>query len=224
MFCAIRMRKINEGYRIMKMMQSGRSMIEMLGVLAIVGILAVAGIAGFSKMMMQHRISTTVEQIGMISSKLSAIGSKSSSYNGLSNAAALKLGAIPSDATPASGSTLTNVFGGDITIAPTSMAGGTSTDKMAYTITYSNLPEEACIAIASNEWSNSRNSTLMGIAAGKGSISAATIVPGCAGSKADGLAVACPDGSTLSLPMDVGTATNACSCTSSGCTVILKYR
>ena len=37
--------------------QSGRSMIEMLGVLAIVGVLSVAGIAGYSKAMAKYKTS-----------------------------------------------------------------------------------------------------------------------------------------------------------------------
>ena len=41
--------------------QSGRSMIEMLGVLAIIGVLSVAGIAGYSKAMQRHNLSETVQ-------------------------------------------------------------------------------------------------------------------------------------------------------------------
>ena len=35
--------------------ESGRSMIEMLGVLAIIGVLSVGGIAGYSRAMMKYR-------------------------------------------------------------------------------------------------------------------------------------------------------------------------
>ncbi|MBR3502200.1 MAG: hypothetical protein IKO06_04765 [Alphaproteobacteria bacterium] len=46
--------------------ESGRSMIEMLGVLAIIGVLSVGGIAGYSKAMMKYRINKTIEQITLI--------------------------------------------------------------------------------------------------------------------------------------------------------------
>ena len=46
-----------------KKVQSGRSMIEMLGVLAIIGVLSVGGIAGYSKAMMKYRVNKTIEQI-----------------------------------------------------------------------------------------------------------------------------------------------------------------
>ena len=47
--------------------QSGRSMIEMLGVLAIIGVLSVGGIAGYSKAMTKYRINKTIDQITQIS-------------------------------------------------------------------------------------------------------------------------------------------------------------
>lgn len=40
---------------------SGRSMIEMLGVLAIIGVLSVGGIAGYSKAMLNYKINKSVE-------------------------------------------------------------------------------------------------------------------------------------------------------------------
>lgn len=40
---------------------SGRSMIEMLGVLAIIGVLSVGGIAGYSKAMLNYKLNKSVE-------------------------------------------------------------------------------------------------------------------------------------------------------------------
>ena len=44
--------------------QSGKSMIEMLGVLAIIGVLSVGGIAGYSKAMELWKISRQKNQAG----------------------------------------------------------------------------------------------------------------------------------------------------------------
>ena len=41
--------------------QSGRSMVEMLGVLAIIGVLSVGGIAGYSLAMRRHRANSIVD-------------------------------------------------------------------------------------------------------------------------------------------------------------------
>ena len=46
--------------------QSGRSMVEMLGVLAIVGVLSVGAIAGYSKAMMKYRLNKQAEQLNTI--------------------------------------------------------------------------------------------------------------------------------------------------------------
>ena len=46
--------------------QSGRSMVEMLGVLAIIGVLSVGAIAGYGKAMMKYKLNKQTEQIGSI--------------------------------------------------------------------------------------------------------------------------------------------------------------
>jgi len=46
--------------------QSGRSMIETLGVLAIVGVLSVAGISGYNKAMSEYRISRLIGDYSLI--------------------------------------------------------------------------------------------------------------------------------------------------------------
>ena len=43
--------------------QSGRSMVEMLGVLAIIGVLSVGGIAGYSLSMRRHRANQVVDLV-----------------------------------------------------------------------------------------------------------------------------------------------------------------
>lgn len=45
-----------------KIMETGRSMIEMLGVLAIIGVLSVSGIAGYSKAMEKFKINKAIEE------------------------------------------------------------------------------------------------------------------------------------------------------------------
>ena len=50
----------------MKFYQSGRSMVEMLGVLAIIGVLSVGAIAGYSKAMMKYKLNKQAEQISAL--------------------------------------------------------------------------------------------------------------------------------------------------------------
>lgn len=49
-----------------KNFETGRSMIEMLGVLAIVGVLSVGGIAGYSKAMEQFKVNKAINQYNML--------------------------------------------------------------------------------------------------------------------------------------------------------------
>ena len=46
-----------------KKLESGRSMVEMLGVLAIIGVLSVGGIAGYSLAMRRHRANQVVDAV-----------------------------------------------------------------------------------------------------------------------------------------------------------------
>ena len=50
----------------MRVNESGRSMIEMLGVLAIIGVLSVGGIAGYSKAMNKFKTNKVADQVSMI--------------------------------------------------------------------------------------------------------------------------------------------------------------
>ena len=47
----------------MKKLQSGRSMVEMLGVLAIIGVLSIGGIAGYTMSMRRHRINQILDTV-----------------------------------------------------------------------------------------------------------------------------------------------------------------
>ena len=49
--------------KLLKNTQSGRSMVEMLGVLAIIGVLSVGGIAGYSKAMLKYKINNTLDEL-----------------------------------------------------------------------------------------------------------------------------------------------------------------
>ena len=47
----------------MKKLESGRSMVEMLGVLAIIGVLSIGGIAGYTLSMRRHRANKAVDAL-----------------------------------------------------------------------------------------------------------------------------------------------------------------
>ena len=132
--------------------QSGRSMIEMLGVLAIIGVLSVGGIAGYSKAMMKYKINKTIEQITLIvgnfrtfysrQKEIEWAGGWSSGYAPIVQKAKL----IPDEMMVLTDGVLTNVvnaFGGQMNV---------EYDAPDFYLTFSDVPPEACIELLSHDW------------------------------------------------------------------------
>jgi Tfp pilus assembly protein PilE len=177
--------------------ESGRSMVEMLGVLAIIGVLSVGGIAGYSKAMNKYKINKTTDQLSMLVANIRTLYSSQGNYKGLTNATAVQYGVVPGDmytATVQNGTqekytagTMKNAFNGAVTIiaspARGTQASGTGADAVAGTnsgdeafiIEYAGLSNEACITIATGDWGSGQASGLLGIAAGAGTATSDTL-------------------------------------------------
>ncbi len=135
--------------------QSGRSMIEMLGVLAIIGVLSVGGIAGYSKAMMKYRINKTIEQITLIAGNVRTFFAPQGNYDGLwCNTNNMEDCPIVRKAklVPDEMLTLTN---GKITAITNSFGGGVSLFEYfkGFEIDFDNIPDEACIELLTYDWS-----------------------------------------------------------------------
>lgn len=213
----------------MKICETGRSMIEMLGVLAIIGVLSVGSLAGYSKMMSQYKIDASLEYVGMIVSKISAYGTNADSYEGLTNYTAYKLNAIPSDMLVEYNdnnktATLTNPFGGGANIKASTLANSNTGDNQAYVVILTGLTEEACVALGSGAWKNVRNSSFIGLGVGtKQDDIEKKLYMNCSNATDNSTySVAC-SGESGSLPMDMGNATAACSCPGSNCVFMMKF-
>ena len=77
--------------------QSGRSMIEMLGVLAIVGVLSVAGIAGYSKAMAKYKTNKLIDQVSTVAANVRTTFAGQGNYKGLTASTAYELGIYPEE-------------------------------------------------------------------------------------------------------------------------------
>ena len=184
------MRKVNE---------NGRSMVEMLGVLAIIGVLSAGGLAGYSKAMFKHKMNSTLDQITMLVTNIRTMYGTQDNYDGLTAAQAIQLGIIP--AAMKNGSALVSPFKGPVTIATSKASNATGApDDTAFVVTYSGLPSEACINLATAEWGTGAGSGFIGVqAAASGDASA------------DGAYVgAALDGRNEGVPYKVGDAITAC--------------
>ena len=153
--------------------QSGRSMVEMLGVLAIIGVLSVGGIAGYSKAMAKYKVSKTTDQISMLVSNIRTLFAGQRDYTGLTTTVAGELGVAPSEMIDdvSSARTLTNAFDGGVFIE------ATAANPRVFGLAYSAIPRDACVTLLTSDWGGGSSSGLVGIVAGSG-VYAATNVSG----------------------------------------------
>ena len=135
--------------------ESGRSMIEMLGVLAIIGVLSVGGIAGYSKAMTKYRINNTIEQITLIAGNIRSFFASQINYDGLSDATVIKKAKLVPDEMWDDSYGITeiiNEFGYivNLNIADKSTSGDNRAFHIDYSIGMHN--EEVCIELLSQDW------------------------------------------------------------------------
>ena len=156
-----------------KNMQSGRSMIEMLGVLAIIGVLSVGGIAGYSKAMMKFKVNKTVDQVTQIATNIRTLFGGQRDYSKLTDQVIVKGLLMPDEMMTAATSTVAadtagtyaaplyeNAWGMPVLVAgsqPKVKAG----DNKSFIITYTDVPIEACLELAVMDWGSSSGSGLV---------------------------------------------------------------
>lgn len=65
------------------LVQSGRSMIEMLGVLAIIAVLSIGGISGYSKAMEMYKMNKVIDEYSSVFFNIQQIRANSKSNSGI---------------------------------------------------------------------------------------------------------------------------------------------
>lgn len=219
----------------MKTNETGRSMIEMLGVLAIIGVLSVGGIAGYSKAMNKFKTNKVADNVSMIVTNIRTLYAQQKTYTGLNNQTAVAMGVVPDElVTDAANGGLQNAFLGSVTIAEADVPGADadSGTDMGFTVTFAGLTKEACVTLATNDWGSGYSAGFVGMIvggeAGKAAEAASdgdklNVKGDCASTafaNAAKRAVAC-----AGAPMNVATASQACSCTNASnvCEILWKF-
>ena len=113
--------------------ESGRSMIEMLGVLGIMGVIMYAAVAGINFGIEMYRINATFGEIENLSKNLITMGSFLGNYTKVVGETLL----CDNDAFPCTNGNMTNQWGGTVVVAATE-------DGRSFSITYPNVPQVAC--------------------------------------------------------------------------------
>jgi Tfp pilus assembly protein PilE len=198
--------------------QSGRSMIEMLGVLAIIGVLSVGGIAGYSKAMMQYKINKTTDQITQIIGNIRTLYGSQKNYgsaqcdntgSGAFCTVIKKAHLVPDEMWNTAGTKIENAFGGEVYFLPADKKSSDSVPSKynAYGMIFTGLPEDACMALATYDWGSGSSSGLLAV--GINAASPHALIANAAKSS-NGSAIAKPNDATVSIPMPVNVAASAC--------------
>ena len=149
--------------------QSGRSMVEMLGVLAIIGVLSVGGIAGYSKAMAKFKLSKAMDQVSNVVTNIRTLYSGQPNYEGLTTQVAIQMGAVGAEMLSGSKTTTAtaayNAFNGQVGIAATAV---NNVNNMGFTVTFTGLGKEACVALSTADWGSGSGSGLVSVSAGTG--------------------------------------------------------
>ena len=164
----------------MRVNESGRSMIEMLGVLAIIGVLSVGGIAGYSKAMNKFKTNKVSDNVSMLVANIKTLYAQQNTYTGLNNGTAVDMGVVPDelvvktydeDGTTVTSTALKNAFNGEVEIhtagstTATDDTTHTTQDNKAFVIFFGGLSREACITLATNDWGSGYSSGLIAMSA-----------------------------------------------------------
>ena len=144
--------------------QSGRSMIEMLGVLAIIGVLSVGGLVGYSKAMERYRVNETINQVThIVQNTRDLFKTQPNLYGGMSfdnkyMSVSTYENRILADKAKLFPEVLVkndykNLYGGDIRF----YADGrfSADDGKAFILMFQGVPQESCIELATRDWQSS---------------------------------------------------------------------
>ena len=219
----------------MRVNESGRSMIEMLGVLAIIGVLSVGGIAGYSKAMNKFKTNKIADNVSMIVTNIRTLYAQQNDYVGLNNKTAIQMGVIPDElGTDATSGTLTNAFQGTVLI-DAAQSGNSGAPNKAFVLTMNGLSREACVSLATNDWGSGYSAGLIGLrvtgvaATNDAAVTGTTnLQVNCNGSGTGSPTYACAgaaaSGTNVPTPLNVAKAATACACgTANVCSITWKF-
>ncbi len=139
--------------------ETGRSMVEMLGVLAIIGVLSVGGIAGYSQAMSKFKVTKAMDQVQTIIQNIRTLYASQRTYSALDSIKAYQIGILTDESYNSTGKVGLNPFSGSITF-------GASTTGRSFYLSYEGLTTEACVKMATADWGADQSSGLLSITVG----------------------------------------------------------
>ena len=115
--------------------ESGRSMIEMLGVLSIMGVIVYGAVAGINFGLDMYKLNATYREVDELAQSIVDLSSWTTDYSHLTAKRICDNDAYPTCSCTGGNCTLTNEWGGGVTVAKYGQF---------FQITYKQIPEAAC--------------------------------------------------------------------------------
>ena len=198
--------------------QTGRSMVEMLGVLAIIGVLSVGGIAGYSKAMTKFKITKTFDQVSMMVANIRTLYSGQRNYNGLATDIAMDMGVVPAEMEGPAEGELINAFQGGVEVYAVEYNAKAAS---AFAVSYGNMGREACVQIITSDWGSGASSGFIGldVRAGTDGVDGLAAVAVNADNVGDGTG----SWGNNNMPVTPATAAQACQCANDQCAITWFY-
>ena len=199
-------------------LQYGRSMIEMLGVLAIVGVLSVGGIAGYSKAMEKFKINKLIDQISHIVTNIRTLYMQQSSYSGLGNnycSTTKQMGVFP-EGVDCPGTEITF----DVNPNINAWIVANADNGAGFSLSLWDISKNECVELATKDWGSSNHGF-------RGIVVTSSVISGAVKPLED-------DGQynyggwdgyfTRNSPMTVAKAAQYCNCDSDGCGFVVMFK
>lgn len=169
----------------MKDLQTGRSMLEMLGVLAIVGVLTVGGFSLVSKVNSSNQTNNVVDEISSLAAKVRTVARDYSSSDGTFMKYICKGKAYPdtleceldSNSEDNDACNCSSFTGS----ADVSYSVASAAYPALFTLTASNLTEEMCMTLLTTNWGSASSTGFMDIS-GESTSSATDVIAKAAAS------------------------------------------
>lgn len=137
--------------------EKGRSMVEMLGVLAVIGVMTVGGLNIISRSRNAHEIGQLVSEVSKIAMTAKKMACEYDEEYGSYTLFLYKSEAY-SDSLEYENGVFTGPMDAQITITG---------DKSSFTVSASDLSEDACIQMAGNNWGTKGTNGFLGVCVGE---------------------------------------------------------
>lgn len=120
----------------------GMSLVELLLVVGLAAIILAGMFVAYNKVQSTNAANTESANISTLRAGVKNLYGTSSNFTGVNAQVLLNARAVPDSMRTAAGATINNSFGGAVTVAPVTFAGGGANN--AFAITYPNVPVDVC--------------------------------------------------------------------------------